>query len=71
MELCGGWSREDAWALLFLDQTEAEEPKKNCGDRFTPRPPPALYLSVWMTGSIPLSATDLVGWKFVSPNEKL
>lgn len=41
--------------LLFLDQLRPEGPKKKFGDRFPPPRPPALYLSVWMTGSIPLS----------------
>ena len=59
MELWSGWSRGDAWGgpgpILFLDQLRPEGPKKKFGDRFPPPPPPALYLSVWMTGSIPLS----------------
>ena len=60
MELWSGWSRGDAWGgpgpLLFFGPTEARRAKKKIWRPLPPSPhPPALYLSVWMTGSIPLS----------------
>ena len=40
MELCSGWSRGDAWALLFLDQTEARRAKKKIWETASPPPRP-------------------------------
>ena len=55
MELWSGWSRGDAWGgpapSYFWTNWGPKGQKKKIW-----RPlPPALYLSVWMTGSIPLS----------------
>ena len=59
MELWSGWSRGDAWGgpapSYFWTNWGPKGQKKNLETASPLPPPPALYLSVWMTGSIPLS----------------
>ena len=59
MELCSGWSRADAWGgpvpSYFWTNWGPKGQKKKNWRPLPPSPPPPLYLSVWMTGSIPLS----------------